>query len=213
MLIIFLDSQGIVHKEIVPEGRTENTEFYKRVMDLLLMCIQLVRPAAFWYQNLFLLHDNTPTHKAAIVCKFLAPKYVTNFCHLLNSPDLSLSDSFLFPKLKMNVRELHFSDDAEIQEAVTDELRKVQKRLIFGSFSETIRVRSNESPPEVHSTGSSSCVMLSRSFLVPWNCACPQSCKCLLIFDPKNVTAFHHLPYCKIYLRQTIFSFLSWKWS
>ena len=47
ILIIFLDSKGIVHKEIVPEGRTENTEFYKRVMDLLLMCIQLVRPAAF----------------------------------------------------------------------------------------------------------------------------------------------------------------------
>ena len=66
----------------------------------------------------------------------------------------------------MKLREQYFSDDAEIQEAVTDELRKVQKRGIFGSFSETIRVRSKESPPEVHSTGSSSSVTLSRSFLV-----------------------------------------------
>ena len=68
MLIIFLDSQGIVHKELVPEGKTENTEFYKRVMDLFLKCIQRVRPAAFCSRQLFLLHDNAPTHKAASVC-------------------------------------------------------------------------------------------------------------------------------------------------
>jgi len=32
----FLDSQGVVHKEFVPEGKTENAEFYKGGMDLLL---------------------------------------------------------------------------------------------------------------------------------------------------------------------------------
>jgi hypothetical protein len=29
MLIIFFDSQGAVHKEFVPEGKTVNAEFYK----------------------------------------------------------------------------------------------------------------------------------------------------------------------------------------
>jgi len=37
----------------------------------------------------------------------------------------------------MKIKGLHFADVAEIQEAVTDELKKVQKRGIFGSFSET----------------------------------------------------------------------------
>jgi hypothetical protein len=29
MFIIFFDSQGVVHKEFVPEGKTVNAEFYK----------------------------------------------------------------------------------------------------------------------------------------------------------------------------------------
>jgi hypothetical protein len=47
MLIIFFFSQGVVHKEFVPEGKTVTAEFYKRVMDRLLERIQRVRPAGF----------------------------------------------------------------------------------------------------------------------------------------------------------------------
>ena len=47
--------------------------------------------------------------------------------------------TFVFPKLEMNLKGLHFADLAEIQEAVTDELKKVgKKKEIFGSFSETV---------------------------------------------------------------------------
>jgi len=38
----------------------------------------------------------------------------------------------------MKLKGLHFVDVAEIQEVVTDELKKVQKRGVFGSFSETV---------------------------------------------------------------------------
>jgi len=41
----------------------------------------------------------------------------------------------------MKLKGLHFADVAEIQGAVTDELKKVQKRGIFGSFSETVQPR------------------------------------------------------------------------
>jgi len=57
------------------------------------------------------------------------------------SPDLSPPDHFLFPKLKMKLKGLHFADVAEVQEAVTDELKEAQKRGIFGSFSESVRPR------------------------------------------------------------------------
>jgi hypothetical protein len=46
-LIIFFDSQGEVHKELVPEGKTVNAEFCTGVMDPLLKRTQRVRPAAF----------------------------------------------------------------------------------------------------------------------------------------------------------------------
>ena len=50
------------------------------------------------------------------------------------SSDLYPPDYFLFPKLKMKLKGLHFADVAEIQETLTDELKKVQKRGIFGQL-------------------------------------------------------------------------------
>ena len=44
MLIVFFDSQGIVHKEFMPEGCTVNAEYYKGVLDCLISCIRRVRP-------------------------------------------------------------------------------------------------------------------------------------------------------------------------
>ena len=126
----FFDSQGIVHKEYVPEGKKVNAEFYKGVMDRPLKRIQRVRPAAFCCRDFFLLHDNAPPHKVASVCQFLTPQKVTL---LYYSPDLSPPNYFLFPKLKMKLQGLQFADVAEIQEAVTDELKKFQKG-IFGNF-------------------------------------------------------------------------------
>jgi hypothetical protein len=59
------------------------------------------------------------------------------------SPDLSPPDYFLFPKLKMNLKGLHFADVAEIQEVVTDELKKVQKR----NFQQLFRNCTNAQKP------------------------------------------------------------------
>jgi len=137
-LITFFDSQGIVHKEFVPEGKTVNAEFYKGIMDRLLKCIQGVCPAAFCSRDIFLLHDNAPAHKAASICQFLTQKNVTTLYHP-HPPHtlqiyLSLPDYFLFSKLKMNLKGLHFADGAEIQEAITDELKKVQKEEFLAAF-------------------------------------------------------------------------------
>jgi len=120
-----------LHQEFVPEGKTVNAEFYKGVMDRLLRSIQGVRPAAFCSRDSFLLHDNAPAHKAAIVCQFFTPKNVTTLYDPPYSPDLSPPDYFLIPKLKMKLKGLHFADVAEIEEAVNDEIKKAQK----GEFS------------------------------------------------------------------------------
>ena len=79
MLINFFDSQGVVHKEFVPEGKIVNAEFYKGVKDRLLKRIQWVRPAAFCSRDFCLLHDNTPTQKAASVCQFFNRKMLQPF--------------------------------------------------------------------------------------------------------------------------------------
>jgi hypothetical protein len=71
----------------------------------------------------------------------LTPKNVTTLYHPPQFPDLSPPYYFLFPKLKMELKGLHIVDVAEIQEIVTDELKKIQNIGIFGSFSENVRPR------------------------------------------------------------------------
>jgi hypothetical protein len=136
MLIIFFDCQGEVHKEFVPEGKTVNAKCYKGVMDRLLKRIQRVRPAAFCSKDFVLLHDNAPAHKATSVCQFLTQKMLQPFINPPppHSPHLSPPDYFLFPKLKMKLKGLRFADVAEIQEAVTDELKKVQTEVFSAAF-------------------------------------------------------------------------------
>jgi hypothetical protein len=64
-------------------------------------------------------------------CRFLrifVPKKVPPFYHSPYSPDLSPPDYFLFLQLKMKLKLLNFLDVAEIQGAVTDELKKFKNR-------------------------------------------------------------------------------------
>ena len=128
------DSQALVHKEFVSEGKAANAELYKGVMDLFLKSIQRVRPAAFRSRFFFLLHDNAPAHKAASVCQFLTQKNVTIIYHPPLLPRLSPPNYFLFPKLKTKLKGLHFADVSEIQEAVTDEVKKAQKEEFSADF-------------------------------------------------------------------------------
>ena len=84
------------------------------------------------------MNDNPPVHKAARVCQFLNPpppkKNGTTIYHPPHPPDLSPPDYFLFPKLKMKLKGLQSGDVAEIQEVVTDELKKVQKGEFSAAF-------------------------------------------------------------------------------
>ena len=73
-------------------------------------------------------------HIAASVCQFLTPKNVTTPYHPQYSPDVSPPDYFLFLKLKIKLKGLHFADVAEVQQAVSDELKKVQKEEISAAF-------------------------------------------------------------------------------
>jgi hypothetical protein len=125
ILVIFFDFQGIVHKEFIPEGKTVNADFYTGVMDHLKR-IRRVCPAAFCSQDFFLLHDNVPAHKARSVYQFLTQNMLQPFITPC-TPDLSTPDYILFRKLKMKLKGLYFADVAEIQEAITDEFKKVQK--------------------------------------------------------------------------------------
>ena len=81
MLIVFFDSQGIVHKEFVQEGCTVSAEYYKDVSDRLISCIRRVRPSLYRTRDFFRLHDNAPAHSAARIRQFLTQKQVATLHH------------------------------------------------------------------------------------------------------------------------------------
>ena len=122
-----------MRKEFVPEGKTVNAEFYEGTKDRLLKRIQWVLPDAFCSRNFFLLHNNAPPIKAAIVCQFLTQKILQSSVTPVLSRFIS-SRLFSVPQLKMNLKGLHFVDVAKIQEAVIVELKKVQKEEISIAF-------------------------------------------------------------------------------
>ena len=75
-----------------------------------------------------------PPTKLQVFANFLTQKTVTTLYHSPYSPDLSVPDYFLFPKLKLKLKGLHFEDVAEIQEDGTVELMKVQKEEFSAAF-------------------------------------------------------------------------------
>jgi histone-lysine N-methyltransferase SETMAR len=75
-------------------------------------------------------------HKDASFCQFLTPKDVTTLYHPPPpySPDSSPPDYFRLPNLKIKLEGLRFTDVAEIQEAVNDELKKIKKDKFSATF-------------------------------------------------------------------------------
>ena len=106
MLICFFDSQGVVHKEFVPPGQTVNKQYYRELLERLSKRVYRVWPeiADTWMLH----HDNAPCHTAISVNKFLAKKGISVVPQPPYSPDLSLCDFFLFPKLKFHLKGRHF---------------------------------------------------------------------------------------------------------
>ena len=125
MLIVFFDTEGVIHWEFDPEGQKVNSEFYVGVLNRLLKRIGWVKTAKFQSSEWFLLHDNMPSLNAAIVKKFLANRTVAVLHHPLYSPDLAPADYFLFPKLKFSLKGRYFQTVEEIQCAVTRELNNI----------------------------------------------------------------------------------------
>ena len=71
-----------------------------------------------------------PAHKAASVCQFLPKKLLQTFITTVLSRFFS-ARLFSAPQVE---NEIHFAGVAKMQEAITDELKKVQKEEFWASF-------------------------------------------------------------------------------
>ena len=75
--------------------------------------------------NWMLHHDDVPCHMAMFEIKFLAKNGIPVVPQPPYSPDLSLCDFVLFPKLKFYLKGRHFGMVENIEKAVTDQLKVI----------------------------------------------------------------------------------------
>jgi hypothetical protein len=88
MLMVFFDSEGVVHYEFLPQARTVNKEYYLEVMQRLREAVRKKRPDA-WQENRWMLqHDNAPSHSLFLIRDFLAKHATTSF-HSLRTLQIS----------------------------------------------------------------------------------------------------------------------------
>ena len=69
---MFLECNGIVHHEFLPQGRTVNKEYYLEVISRLRETIRQKRTELWKNQTGILHHDDAPAHTSMLVRVFLA---------------------------------------------------------------------------------------------------------------------------------------------
>ena len=132
MLMIFAyDFRGVLTAHRVPTGQTVNKEYYKMYIRTILRPAICRKCQEMIDRTLLILHDNASPHKANVVKELLESYQWEVLHHPPYSPDLSLPDFDLFPKLKEPLRGICYESLDELECAVNREVRRIN----FGSLA------------------------------------------------------------------------------
>ena len=110
LLTIFWDMKGVVHMEFLKQGHTVNSEKYISTLRTLKARLRRVRSG----RNSILQHDNGHPHTSRQTQNALAQLKLPALPHPAYSPNLALSDYFLFLQLKKHLKGNHFDSDEEV---------------------------------------------------------------------------------------------------
>lgn len=133
LLIVFFDSQGIVHQEFVPQyQKTLGQTYYKEVLVRLREKIRTKRPQLYGgtlgghhRSSWFLQHDAAPGHNSVAIREYLAAKRIPVLPHPSYSPDLSPCDFFLFPRIKEFLKDKTFDEPIDVKRSTLAYLQSI----------------------------------------------------------------------------------------
>jgi len=125
MMIVFLDIQGIVQVEWVPESRTVNQVYYKEVLTNL--CERVRRRPEMWRNGSWVLHqDNAPAYNTLSVKTFWIKHKITVLEHPPYSPYLAPC-GFFPPKIKSALKGTRFESADAVKAKSTESRISFQK--------------------------------------------------------------------------------------
>ena len=115
--IIFWDQDSILLIDYHPKGQTINAEYYSSLL-VQMKDISKEKRRGKVTKGVLFLHDIAPAYRALATQKKLAYLGFQCLDHPPYSPDLAPSDYHLLPRLKKQLKNHHFSSDAEVIAAV-----------------------------------------------------------------------------------------------
>ena len=128
---IFFNSSGPVVQVPCPSGHTVTGRFYKNsVLNKVKEFYNKKRPSKGW-SGVHLLHDNASSRKCEVDKSFSASENVKVLNHPPYSPDLSLYDFFLFPRLKKMILEISIRVEVLLAALFISVSNRYQKKTIY----------------------------------------------------------------------------------
>ena len=106
MYALFFDCDGIVARVPVPEkGSVTGLSYKEKVLSAVVDNYDRTRPRV-GVHGLYILHDNAPAHRSAVVIEYLEEHNIKTLPHPAYSPDLSPCDFWLNPYIKAYLQRL-----------------------------------------------------------------------------------------------------------
>ena len=112
---------NVIYYELLKPGETVNTERYRQQMIDLNQALREKRPEyQKRQQKVILLHDNAPSHTAKPVEETIEAFSWEILSHAAYSPDLALSDYYLFTSMGHALSDQHFASYENVRKWLDD---------------------------------------------------------------------------------------------
>ena len=116
---VFWDAKRVNMLDFLPKRSTIIGVYYANLLDQLRTAIREKRRGKL-SKGVLLQQDNARVHTCKVAMDAVERNGYELIPHPAYSPDLALSDFFLFPNLKKDIRGLHFRSDEEVVTAVEE---------------------------------------------------------------------------------------------
>ena len=139
MYALFFISEGIVVQVPVPNLTSVIGIFYRHnVLSAVKRHYSTVYPrrTVLPAKGVFLLHDNAPVHKSALVKEYLAQNQIKTLPHPPYSPDLAPCDFWLNPYIKACLRGRRFETRTQVGSALFQCLKGIPKQAFKDAFTQ-----------------------------------------------------------------------------
>jgi hypothetical protein len=128
----FFDIESIIHHEFVPEKKTVNGKFYKKLIKTLIAQVHCVRPGFQESVSWYFLRNNAPAYSSGGVSKFFGETRDPRFIPSTVLPWFGADFFFIFQIKNCDERD-EIRGFSSIQQATTRELRRHGKKRFLGN--------------------------------------------------------------------------------